>query len=82
MLAKLSADMLNDQVNCYTIISPTRYDYVSILFGWKNKIIEGRLNKFRILKNYDISVSATEFHVSVDSQEIVLYKAKTKCLFR
>ena len=50
MLAKLSADMLNYQVDCYTILSPTRYDDVSILLGWKNKIIKGRLNKFCILK--------------------------------
>ena len=50
MLAKLSVDMLNDQVNCYTIVSPTRYDNIGILFGWKNKIIEGGLNKFRILQ--------------------------------
>lgn len=50
MLAKLSADMLNNQVNCYKIVSTARYDDVSIFFGWKNKIIEGRLNKFCILK--------------------------------
>lgn len=74
MLAKLSADMLNDQVNCYTILSPTRYDDVSILFGWKNKVIEGRLNKFCILK--DFSISATEFDVLVDNQKLVSYKAK------
>ena len=50
MLAKLSTDMLDNQVNCHMIVSPSRYDDISILFGWKNKIIEGRLNKFCILR--------------------------------
>ena len=68
MLAKLSADMLNNQVNCYMILSPTRYDDISIFFGWENKIIKCRFDKFRILRNQQsFSISIAQFLVLIET---------------
>jgi len=78
MLAKLSADMLNNQVNCYTILSPARYYDVGIFFGWKNKIFIGRLNKLCILKMQQqiFPTSATKFHVSVSEIRVKTNRTK------
>lgn len=41
--------MLNNQINSYMIVASTRNYDISILFCWKNKVIESRLHKFWIL---------------------------------
>ena len=77
MLAKLSTDMLNNQVNCYTILSPARYYDVSIFFGWKNKIFISRLNKFCILKMQQIFLTS-----ATKSQKLELKPNRTKSEYK
>lgn len=50
VLAKFCADMLHNQIYGNMVITSTRYDHISILLWWQNKIIKSRFDELSILK--------------------------------
>ncbi len=51
MLAKLSTDVLHNEINGHMVVSSPRDYNIRILLGWQHKIIESRFHELGILQH-------------------------------